>query len=230
MIELNKKAEKRMQEYAKKAGDQEIGGLLLGKKFVDGHFEVKDAIILKQHRNGTTFCIDDDAMMDFTKNASDKELESVIGWWHSHAKMDTFYSTDDDATFKRLAEFSGFNACVGVVVNLAKQEHWRVMVLTKGGTFVDIDNVMPKKEEELETVITVVDTSDFKDKVIDDYKGYYSNQGAHDLCPTCDGEGWVKMKNGKPTKIKKRSLPILGDIIYDDSDRYTKYDRDNNFW
>lgn len=205
MIELNKKAEKRMREYAKKAGETEVGGLLLGKKYTNGNFEVEDAIIIKQHKNGTTFALDNDALMDWTKNASDKELESMIGWWHSHAFMETFYSTDDDATFKRMANLSGFNACVGVVVNNKNEERWRTMVITKGNTIIDIDNILPKKEEEIEEVI--VDTSDYDSKVIDDSTGIYSTNGAYDECPTCGGDGWVKMKNGKPTRIKaKKSI------------------------
>jgi hypothetical protein len=128
--------------------------------------------------------------MDFTKEATDKQLENVIGWWHSHAAFDVFYSSDDDATFKRLAEFYGYNACVGVVVNLEKEELWRIMVLTKGNTFVDIENIIPKKETE--EVVTIIDTSDFKDKVIDDDTyGTHLNQ-AYTICPKCGGDGYVK--------------------------------------
>jgi proteasome lid subunit RPN8/RPN11 len=201
-MKAEKAAIDRIFAYAKKAGKNgknrggEIGGFLLGTKYTDGDFLVEDAIILKQHRSSVGFAIEDDALTEFTKNASDKELSSIIGWWHSHNDMGTFYSTDDDKTFKRLAAFFGYNCCVGVVVNTKGEEHWRVMVVTKDNTFVDIDNVKIEVEEPITQ--TVVDVSDYDDKVIDDFAGTHSEHGVYELCSACKGTGYQKS-----SKIKR---------------------------
>lgn len=216
-METHKKVMDKIFSYAKKAKDSEVGGFLLGTKFTNGDYEIEDAIILKQHKRDIRFQLDDDALMDFTKNAKDDELNKVIGWWHSHANMDVFYSADDDATFKRLAKFFGYNACVGVVVNLKGKQHWRVMVLTKGDTFVDIDNIQVSVKEDKTPI--VIDTSDYDYLVIDDKS---ANTDFYDVCPTCKGTGYAKATK---TKGKKR-LSIFGEVFdgFNEEEGYYLYD------
>jgi hypothetical protein len=103
-----------------------------------------------------------------------------------------------------------------------------------------------------------VDTSDFKDNVIDDFKyGSYARSGAYDTCEACDGEGVIKQrdcpdckeplmtvqycpncKKEVPKKKKKISkiLNIIStspwDSYYDSDfdDKPKKWDRDNYFY
>jgi proteasome lid subunit RPN8/RPN11 len=111
---IKNKAQSKIKEYAIQVGNSEIGGLLCGS-IKDGSIIIKDAVILSQEKSGGSFEIDDKALMDITKEASTKFLESIIGWWHSHSCMGAFWSGTDDDTFKRLCEFS--NICVGIVVS-----------------------------------------------------------------------------------------------------------------
>ena len=143
MIQIKEKACKKMKEYVQQMGDTEIGGLLIGK--INGEdLIIKDAILLKQEATLSTFEISDEALMDLTKNAEPKFLESIIGWWHSHGNGSTFWSGVDDRTFERLREFIGL--CFGIV--LSNGEH-RLNMRSRldigyNGNKLSIDDIRPE--------------------------------------------------------------------------------------
>lgn len=143
---ISSKTYKKMKIYAKQMDKDEIGGLLLGKINSNGDILLKNAIILKQVKTCSTFELDNDAMMDLTKNGSPKLLNSIIGWWHSHAKMDTFWSSVDSDCFKRLSEFSGL--CVGIVVNSRGRKimpmRCRIDFKTRDEKYISVDDIKPE--------------------------------------------------------------------------------------
>lgn len=145
---IGKKALGRIKEYCIQMKGDEIGGLLTGKVDREGDIIIKDALLLKQEKSAGAFEIDDDDLMDLTKNGSSNLLSSIIGWWHSHGNGDTFWSIIDDECFKRLCEFSGL--CFGIVVSNKFEIHnkikarFRMDIKNKEGNIVSIDNIMPE--------------------------------------------------------------------------------------
>ena len=177
MVELTKKAYNKIFRYAKKMGDDEIGGLLLGEITDGGQVEIDDAIILKQKKSIATFEIDDDDMMEFTKNANNETLKSIIGWWHSHGTGKTFWSGTDSETFKRLCSFfSGF--CIGIVVSVPGKEKnmkCRIDMANKNGQIIEIDDIIPELVggffgwgEGDDTNLTKSEEIEIEEKVTDD--------------------------------------------------------------
>jgi len=128
MINITRTTYNKIEEYSRAMKGKEIGGLLIGKIVEDNSTKglhniiVTNAIILKQKKTSTSFDIDDDAMMEFTKNASDKTLSSIIGWWHTHGYGGLFWSIVDDECSKRIVNMSGFN--IGIVTTVP---FWRPM-------------------------------------------------------------------------------------------------------
>jgi proteasome lid subunit RPN8/RPN11 len=148
-LKISSRAYQKMKMYAKLMDRDEIGGLLLGKIKENGDVLVKNAIILEQVKTSCTFELDNNAMMDLTKNGSPKLLNSIIGWWHSHAKFDVFFSSVDDECFKRLSEFSGL--CAGIVVNSKKIKKMpmkcRVDFKTRDGKYISINDINAEIQE-----------------------------------------------------------------------------------
>ena len=114
-IIIKERAIKKMREYTRQMGKDEIGGLLTGKINKVGDFLVQNAILLKQKKSLATFQIDEENMMELTKNGTPKFLASIIGWWHSHGNGATFWSGVDDECFERLCGFLN-DKCLGIVL------------------------------------------------------------------------------------------------------------------
>lgn len=134
-----------MKEYVKQMGESEIGGLLLGKIKKNGDFVVENAILLEQEKTNASFSIDDGAMMELVKNGSAKLLSSIVGWWHSHGVLKTFWSLVDDDCFKRLVEMLN-GRCFGIVMaNLPDGKFSmrnRMDVIDKTGCYISVDNII----------------------------------------------------------------------------------------
>ena len=211
MIKIKHKLMDRMFQYAKNTNG-EIGGLLLGKNNEEtGKIIVKKAIILKQKACFGAFDIDDEALMQFTKDNDDDVLSSVIGWWHSHHNFIAEYSLDDEKTFKRLCEFFG-GMCVGVVVNKKEEFRWRIDFQTKNGKYVNIENfdvnVVGKTKyhftvEDATTIQTDVNIVD-GDEVCVDY--------GIEICPRCRGSGVIEARRYLKDS-KKDETKIKGDTF-----------------
>lgn len=181
------KAIKKIEAYAKEMGNREIGGLLLGDYKTNGDVIVKDIMLLQLVQTSSTFEIDDDALMDLTKNASPRVLDSIIGWWHSHHNMSTFWSHQDDLCFERLAKLNG--VCVGVVVAFDKkrklEERWRIDMISKSGVLISIDEIKVDKYISNKYLVALDEIkTDIKNLALDDNRVWY-------CCPTCDGNGYV---------------------------------------
>lgn len=82
--------------------EDEISGLGRCDIDTDGTVYVWDVFILKQSVTGATTNIDDEAQAKFIFEETKRgTLKSVNLWWHSHAKMGTFWSQTDEDTIKR---------------------------------------------------------------------------------------------------------------------------------
>ena len=190
-INMKNKAYKKIEEYIRRSMKQgEIGGLLLGKIKKDGDINVTNAILLKQLKTASHFEIDEEALMDITKNWSGKQLASIIGWWHSHCNFGTFWSPTDSDTFARLCDLSGF--CVGVVAAFRGKKmnmRWRMQLRNKDNIRMDIDDINPHVERGFDNYVVKVHEimEDIKENVFEDERIWVD-------CPTCNGTGVLEEK------------------------------------
>jgi len=187
---VKKKVMKKIEAYARLNGNREVGGLILGTKDDEGNIIVKDAIPMEQYGIDVHFEITDEAMMDFTKNASAKVISSVLGWWHSHHSFNTFWSFDDNRCFERLCNLSNF--CLGVVVAFKGKDEissrWRLDIKDKNNKRISIDNIKPKI---LSTKKFHIDVSKLKDDLFNFVK--YDNR-EFIVCNHCNGTGQIEVK------------------------------------
>ena len=186
---LTSKVNKKLEGYGKNMKNAgEIGGLIFGKFITNGDIKVFDIIILNQIKSAITFSINEDDMMDITKNYSGKKLSQIIGWWHSHGNMlFTDFSTIDDDTFKRLSNLSGI--CVGILINFDRK--WknmyikgRVDTMTKLHGYISINDITPQIEQDFIKIVPSFFINDINSKVKED-KRIKCN------CPQCKGMGFI---------------------------------------
>jgi proteasome lid subunit RPN8/RPN11 len=207
MIFVHNKAYKKLEEYSKGVKTGEIGGLLIGKIDENGELEVKDIMLLKQTKTYSHFEIDDEDLMNLTKNANDKLLNSILGWWHSHGTFSAFWSADDDECFRRLCNLSGM--CLGVVLSLGRDKdnllkmRWKIQIKNKLGKQIKLDNIGAYIEENwnLFKINPKHITKEINNKVNEDARIWLT-------CPTCNGTGSIieeeYYKKTKKEKTKKK--------------------------
>ena len=68
MVNIRKKVYDKIFAYAKQSGAEEIGGLLLGRIQKNGKCLITKAILFKQIRTHLGFELDDNDLLEFTKN------------------------------------------------------------------------------------------------------------------------------------------------------------------
>lgn len=146
---LSKRAYLKMKYYVTQC-EEEISGL--GKvetEVIDGVriFLVTDLEIFKQEVTAAHSTIDDDALAKFQydvmqkgENPADYKL-----WWHSHAKMDVFFSTTDTATIDKSREF---NYLISLVTNHEMEFHARIDTYDPIRAFEELKVVILEDEDE----------------------------------------------------------------------------------
>ena len=131
-IKLNHKAFLKLKYYTKHI-DIEWGGLIVSTK--NGNIiTVEDILISHQKASHGHFQMDLNSlgkMIEIIAEKSPKLLEKIRGWCHSHNSMGVFWSGEDNDTFDKLCDYYG-DYVVGVVVNKAGEQKWRVDIKTQG--------------------------------------------------------------------------------------------------
>lgn len=98
----------------------EIGGLLKIKHISNVNI-VYDMLVLDQVVSTAHFTFDDSTLTEwFVKNAEDKKINEVWGWWHSHHNMGRFWSCTDNTAFEQLSLRMGVSPrqCLGLVFTM----------------------------------------------------------------------------------------------------------------
>lgn len=117
---------KRLRRELRRAGSQEIGGLLMGEHVRDDVFRIVDVSV--QRSGGSAACfVRDPAQHEATRRAffartgSDYTRFNYLGEWHSHPTFEPVPSMVDIATMQSLVEDPavGVNFLVLLVVKLA---------------------------------------------------------------------------------------------------------------
>ncbi len=118
----------------------EIGGLLVIEK-TEKAIIISDALLFKQKvSSGNVELNPDNLAKQLSKIASKnpEKIEKIMGWWHSHNDMGTFWSSTDDACFKSFLAVSP--VAFGIVVNKSGNLKLRLDVATDIGV-VTVGNV-----------------------------------------------------------------------------------------
>lgn len=163
---FTKKAYLKLKYYVTQCED-EISGL--GKvetELIEGRriFLVTDLEIFNQEVTAAHSTIDDDALAKFQYEimAKGEEPGDYKLWWHSHAAMDTFFSTTDTGTIDKSTEFEylislvtnhemEFSARIDVFDPIRAHEELKVVVLEEENAELkelckkEIENKVTKK-------------------------------------------------------------------------------------
>ncbi len=106
---LTNYARKKLRYYVELCEDEISGFGKLDVKIIDGdrYLVMTDLVIFKQVCTAAHSTIDDEALGKFLyeQTKAGEDLSKWKIWWHSHAKMDAFFSSIDTATIEKSTEF-----------------------------------------------------------------------------------------------------------------------------
>jgi hypothetical protein len=137
-LKLSRKAYEKITSYTQ-AVETEIGGLLVMDS--KDPLLVKDALIFKQEVSGSETELDSKTLIKYLESMakrSPRKIESIKGWWHSHAKMAVFWSGTDDTCFSDM--LSVMPTVFGIVVNKSGEMLARVDLRTDIGN-ISLNNL-----------------------------------------------------------------------------------------
>ena len=102
----------------------EIGGMAIAKMDKDGDWQIGNPVILKQTTSAGTCTLDKDELSNFYIEMADKYGTDIqFVWWHSHAKMQAFWSGTDTNT---MTEYKSGDWSMFLVVNVREEYKFRV--------------------------------------------------------------------------------------------------------
>lgn len=140
-IKVHHKAHLKLQYYTKHV-DIEWGGMMVVSK-KENLFIVEDILFLPQRATHGDFHLDLDKLGKFLSDLSDTNpslLPKIRGWAHSHHTLGTFWSSEDDDTFKQLCDYYGDYA-IGVVVTKDGKQLWRIDIKHPSFGNIRVDDV-----------------------------------------------------------------------------------------
>lgn len=116
--------------YARCASDKwgtEIGGMAVTRQDKDGDWEIMDPVIMKQEVSAALCELDKTELATYYSKMAVKYSKDNIRfcWWHSHAKMDAFWSGTDTNT---IDEYEDGDLSFALVVNVKEEYKCRVSV------------------------------------------------------------------------------------------------------
>lgn len=143
---ITQAARKKLRYYVDQCED-EISGLGKVKKLSPGVFVFYDLEIFDQVVSAAHSTIDEAALGKFLfeKTKAKEKLSEYRVWWHSHAKMKTFWSGTDNGTIDQSSEFP-----------------WLISLVTNhaGDLLARLDLFDPVRVTEQELTVTVIEDED----------------------------------------------------------------------
>lgn len=134
--------------------EEEISGWLIGE-VKDGLIHIKEIIFPHQEVTGGTVDTTGGDLVRLRKEYGDKCLE-IIGHWHSHNTMPTFWSTTDEEFMDEHSEQRPFS----LFIVSGKEQRHRVKIMLNNPFKINMDNLdyqvwdnNPELSKELEEVI-----------------------------------------------------------------------------
>ena len=128
MFYVTKKNWDKILGYAEEAYNEhksEIGGMSVMVEDKEGNWELQDPVILKQEISSGNTVLEKEALAEYyTKKAMKMKKHNFrFCWWHSHHKMNAFWSGTD---ITAIEEFSDGDFSFALVVNLKDEYKFRV--------------------------------------------------------------------------------------------------------
>ena len=124
----------------------EIGGMAVARIDKDGDWQVEHPVILKQTTTAGTCVLDKDELSNYYVEMADKYGTNIqFVWWHSHAKMDAFWSGTDTNTMK---EYKSGDWSMFLVVNVREEYKFRIQYWNPMEIGEDVELQIVGKEKE----------------------------------------------------------------------------------
>ena len=122
-------------EVLTKLADEEISGLLKVEQINDTNVKVNDVILFKQTSSSAETELDTEALSKYleTEIKANRNVDDLKGWWHSHADMDTFWSSTDDENIETL----GTDWLISIVSNKKGKMRGRIDIYHPFRMYVD---------------------------------------------------------------------------------------------
>ena len=136
--------------YARCASDEwgtEIGGMAVTIKRDDGDWQIMDPVIMKQEVSGALCELDKTELAQYYSKMAVKykNKEMRFCWWHSHAKMDAFWSGTDINT---IDEYEDGDLSFALVVNVREEYKCRVSIWKPWTMHKDVElNILGKEDK-----------------------------------------------------------------------------------
>tara|TARA_R110002020_G_scaffold349986_1_gene563422 strand:+ start:689 stop:1615 length:927 start_codon:yes stop_codon:yes gene_type:complete len=135
--------------YARSSEEQwgtEIGGMAVTRQDKDGDWQILDPVILKQEVSAALCVLDKTELALYYSKAAMKYSKDNIRfcWWHSHAKMDAFWSGTDTNT---IDEFEDGDLSFALVVNVKEEYKCRVSVWKPFAMHEDVELTIQGKDD-----------------------------------------------------------------------------------
>ena len=142
----------RIINYARSSEKQwgtEIGGMAVTREDEKGNWQILDPVILKQEVSAALCELDKTELALYYSKAAMKYSKDNIRfcWWHSHAKMDAFWSGTDTNT---IDEFEEGDLSFALVVNVREEYKCRVSVWKPFTMHEDVELTILGKEDKYE--------------------------------------------------------------------------------
>ena len=127
---INQKDWDKIINYARCASDKwstEIGGMAVTIQDDDGDWIIKDPVIIKQEVSAALCELDKTELAAYYSKMAIKYKKKNMRfcWWHSHAKMEAFWSGTDTNT---IDEYEDGDLSFALVVNVKEEYKCRVSV------------------------------------------------------------------------------------------------------
>ena len=129
-VSIGKKDWDKIINYARCASEKwgtEIGGMAVTTQNEDGDWVILDPVVMKQEVSGALCELDKTELsIYYSKMAIKYKKENMrFCWWHSHAKMDAFWSGTDINT---IDEYEDGDLSFALVVNVKEEYKCRVSI------------------------------------------------------------------------------------------------------
>ena len=148
-VYIQKKDWDKIINYARCASDKwstEIGGMAVTRQDKDGNWEIVDPQIMKQEVSAALCELDKTELATYYSKMAIKYRKDNIRfcWWHSHAKMDAFWSGTDTNT---IDEYEDRDLSFALVVNDREEYKCRVSVWKPFTIHKDVELQIIDKED-----------------------------------------------------------------------------------
>ena len=230
---IEKKDWDKVISYAQAAWDEhrsEIGGMMVVVQDKDDDWEIKEPVVMKQEVGGGSCDLDKTELAEYYSKMAMKYKNKNMRfcWWHSHAKMNAFWSGTDTNT---IDEYKDGDLSFALVVNVKEEYKCRVSVWKPFTMHEDVELSIISKTDGKYKIPRKIETEVVEACSIpkhrythtkNSYQRTFWGETAEDKENRVISEAWVQL-------IEKvddaNSKFICGEIQYD---KYAKYIKELN--